>query len=510
MSAMPNMPEPTDFSQQPPLTLNEGFQRPVEEKQVDVLDDDEMLRKAAMDPRGSKEIAPYGSYEAVDQALSNGYYTGLEAMDFGTLPDGTPAALFTDKNGQRQAIRMTNEQWFAAMQQRAEGRISMAQQMRRTRDAKRLQAPVAQMAKELEAYAPGLSEFASIGLERDPMGTYSTIQRFYDRATAGDREAIAEMRQMADRTQLEVSQSLADNWAVQTNEQYAMMQRGFVENESIPEEIRAQRVQEIKRWQMNTNRFALLAPPAAGIKRMASFPSYYFSQSNPGALDDLADMAIQQVGYDSIMGIAQQQRIPLLLQEAQRLTRNIGWTMPYNAADIDIVSQTIANRLSRAPRFQIQPQDQIGQMSPYSQAGIRGGVSEMRRGQAQEQYQQDLEQAKLQREQAMGERTMQEGRRAGAQATVSEEEARLLREGTGASTGAPSAPARGAGAAAAAGTMPAQLRMQLQDAGIQIPEGVDPMSFLADTAEQLAASTNPTDRARLGIIYRIAAQLRNR
>jgi hypothetical protein len=134
----------------------------------------------------------------------------------------------------------------------------------------------------------------------------------------------------------------------------------------------------------------------------------------------------------------------------------------------------------------------------------------MRRGQAQEQYQQDLEQAKLQREQAMGERTMQEGRRAGAQATVEEETARLLREGGDGSTAAPSAPARGAGVSAPAGTMPAQLRMQLQDAGIQIPEGVDPMSFLADTAEQLAASTNPTDRARLGIIYRIAAQLRNR
>jgi hypothetical protein len=492
MSAMPNMPEPTDFSKQPPLTLNEGFQRPVEEPQVDILDDDEMLKKASMDPRGSRDIAPFGTYQAVEQALESGYYTGLEALDFGTLPDGTPAALFTDKSGQRQAIRMTSERWFAAMQQRAQGRIEMAQTMRRARDAKRLEAPVLQMTKELESYAPGFGEYAMLGLERDPQGTYATVQSFYDRIKANDRAAVREMQKMADGTQLQVAQELADSWAAQTNDDYAMMQRGFIENESIPEEIRAQRVQEIKRWQMNTNRFALLAPPAAGIRRMASFPSYYFSQSNPGALDDLADMAIQKVGYDTVMGISDSQRIPLLVQEAQRLTRNIGWTVPFSAADIDIVSQTLASRLARAPRFQITPPDQLGQRSQFEQAGVRGAVSEMRSGQAQERMASEMQRAKLAREQAGTQRTSAEAQKAAA-------EAELLRGG-GAS------PTPQASGSATAPALSVQAINRLRDAGIVIPEGVDPLEFLADTADSLK-SGGPAEKARLKLIYDIVSTM---
>jgi hypothetical protein len=273
------------------------------------------------------------------------------------------------------------------------------------------------MARELEEYAPGFSEYAALGLERDPNGTYVAVQKYYDRVKANDREAIVEMRQQADKTQLMVAQGLADNWATSTGENYALMQRGFVEDESIPEEIRAQRVQEIKRWQMNANRFALLAPPAAGIRRMASFPSYYYSQSNPGALDDLADMAIQTVGYDNVMGMSQNQRIPMLVQQAQRLTRDIGWSMPFSQADIDIVSQTIADRLVRAPRTQIQPD--MGQMNQFERAGVRGGVAEMRSGQAEQQYQRQMAQAKLQGERARAART-------GAEAEFKQAETRAM------------------------------------------------------------------------------------
>lgn len=436
MSVLPMLPEPIDpastfggqqpqaaptaaegFANQPPMRLNDGFMRKETPSEPDMLFDDESMKKAAMDPRGSREIAPYGTYQAVDQALTNGYYTGLEALDFGTLPDGTPAALFTDQKGQRQAIRMTTEQWFAALQQRAEGRIAMAQSIRRQQEAKRLSAPVEAMARELEEYAPGFSEYAALGLERDPNGTYVAVQKYYDRVKANDREAIMEMRQQADKTQLMVAQGLADNWATSTGENYALMQRGFVEDESIPEEIRAQRVQEIKRWQMNANRFALLAPPAAGIRRMASFPSYYYSQANPGALDDLADMAIQTVGYDNVMGMSQNQRIPMLVQQAQRLTRDIGWTVPFSQADIDIVSQTMADRLVRAPRTQIQPDMQ--QMNQFERAGVRGGVAEMRSGQAEQQYQRQMAQAKLQGERARAART-------GAEAEFKQAETRAM------------------------------------------------------------------------------------
>ena len=49
MSALPNMPEPTDFSKQPPFRLNEGFVRPEQEQEApDVLGDDEFLFASAL------------------------------------------------------------------------------------------------------------------------------------------------------------------------------------------------------------------------------------------------------------------------------------------------------------------------------------------------------------------------------------------------------------------------------------------------------------------------------
>lgn len=489
-AAPPTAPE--GFANQPPMRLNDGFMRQEQPSQPDVLFDDEAMKKAAMDPRGSREIAPYGSYQAVDQALSNGYYTGLEALDFGTLPDGTPAALFTDQKGQRQAIRLTTEQWFAALQQRAEGRIQMAQSIRRQQEAKRLSAPVEAMARELEEYAPGFSEYAALGLERDPNGTYVAVQRYYDRVKANDRDAIAEMRQQADQTQLSVAQGLADNWATSTGENYALMQRGFVEDQSIPEEVRAQRVAQIKRWQMNANRFALLAPPAAGVRRVASFPSFYFSQSDPGALDDLADMAIQTVGYDNVMGMGQNQRIPMLVQQAQRLTRDIGWSKPFSQADIDIVSQVMADRLARAPRVQVQPD--MAQMGQFERAGVRGGVSEMRSGEAQRRYETQMQEAKLQGERARASRT-------GAEAEFKQAETAAMRG----AVGGEQAPSAGA-----APVLPSQAIADLSRAGIEVPEGVDPLAYLADTAESLARSASPSDKARLAALYRIVQQYRNR
>jgi len=495
-------PPPEGFANQPPMRLNEGFVQSQAPEQASPLFDDESMKKAAMDPRGSREIAPYGTYQAVDQALTNGYYTGLEALDFGTLPDGTPAALFTDQKGQRQAIRMTTEQWFAALQQRAEGRIAMAQSIRRQQEAKRLSAPVQAMARELEDYAPGFSEYAALGLERDPNGTYVAVQRYYDRVKANDREAIAEMQNEADTTQLIVSQELADNWSTTTKNDYALQQRGFVENESIPEEIRAQRVQEIKRWQMNVDRFALLAPPAKGIARRVSFPSWYFSQSNPGALDDLADMAIQTVGYDNVMGMSQNQRIPMLVQQAQRLTRDIGWAVPFSQADIDIVSQTIADRLVRAQRTQIQPDMQ--QMGEFDRAGVRGTMSEIRSGEAQRRYEAQMQQAKLRGEQARAART-------GAEAEFKQAETRVL-SGSAPETSTAAGPSSAASAAPAAQSMqlPDAAIAELSAAGIDIPDGVDPMTYLADTAEKYSTSFAPRDKARLAAIYRITLKYRNR
>ena len=360
----------------------DGFMRPAQQQeQPDPLMDDELLRKAALDHRGSKQIAPYGTYESVDAALTNGFYTGLEALDFGVLPDGTPAALFTDKRGQRQAVRMSQEQWSAGLQTRAQARIAMAKQMRNQQESQRLMPAVEKMAQELETAAPGFMDYAAMNMENDPRGTYSMVQSMYDKFKAGDKQVMREMAKAADQTSLQVGQAQAENWAKNKNEMMTTQAEGIMDDDSIPEEFKAQYLQDLRRKQASTNRFALLAPPVGGIRRTASFPSWYASQSNPGAIDDLADTTINDVGYQNIAQLPRPQQIQFLMQRSMAISREIGWSMPFGQADIAMVSNALDRRLqSMSPPPMMQPNQVAGNQAPEAQQ-IRGTMSQMQRGQ---------------------------------------------------------------------------------------------------------------------------------
>lgn len=360
----------------------DGFMRQEQQQQQpDPLMDDELLKKAALDHRGSRQIAPYGTYEAVDAALTNGFYTGLEALDFGVLPDGTPAALFTDQRGQRQAIRMSQEQWSAGLQTRAQARIAMAKQMRNQQESQRLMPAVEKMGQELEAVAPGFMDYAAMNMEQDPRGTYSMVQGMYDKYKAGDRQVMREMAKVADQTSLQVGQAQAESWAKNKNEMLTNQAEGIMDDDSIPEEFKAQYVQELKRKMASNNRFAYLTPPVGGIRRTASFPSWYASQSNPGAIDDLADTTITDIGYQNIAQLPRPQQIQFLMQRSMAISREIGWSMPFGQADIAMVSNALDRRLqSMSPPPMMQPNQVAGNQSPEAQQ-IRGTMSQMQRGQ---------------------------------------------------------------------------------------------------------------------------------
>lgn len=360
----------------------DGFMRPAQQQQQpDPLMDDELLKKAALDHRGSRQIAPFGTYESVDAALTNGFYTGLEALDFGVLPDGTPAALFTDKRGQRQAVRMSQEQWSAGLQTRAQARIAMAKQMRNQQESQRLMPAVEKMAQELETAAPGFMDYAAMNMENDPRGTYSMVQSMYDKFKAGDKQVMREMAKAADQTSLQVGQAQAENWAKNKNEMMTTQAEGIMDDDSIPDEFKAQYLQDLRRKQASTNRFALLAPPVGGIRRTASFPSWYASQSNPGAIDDLADTTINDVGYQNIAQLPRPQQIQFLMQRSMAISREIGWSMPFGQADIAMVSNALDRRLqSMSPPPMMQPNQVAGNQAPEAQQ-IRGTMSQMQRGQ---------------------------------------------------------------------------------------------------------------------------------
>lgn len=568
MTAFPSQEPPTDFSQQKPLTLNEGFQRPVEPQEApDPLYDDEAISKAAMDARGSRQIAPYASLDVVQQALDTGYYTGLEAMDFGTLPDGTPAALFTDQNGMRQAIRMAPEKWFAAMQQRADARVAMAKKMRNQRDAQRLRPAIADMTKELEGIAPGFREFAEIGMEENAPQTYALVQEVYRRAQEKDeneqRKLQAELRKVIDDRQMQMTQGLADNWVTTENDSLDLQIEGVASNNALPEEVRMTRILDIQRKKKNIERFGYLIPPAPSVARMASFPSFWFSQANPGALDDLADMSIQTVGFDNINSIAPQNRIPMLMQQAQTLARNIGWSMPFSPADIQIMSQVISDRMARANRPVI-----------YAPTGfseeVAGAGERFRRGEQARESEQQMQQAKLETERARPYGTMAsaEARLASAERTrmmapAEEErmrayterlsmlapaerdrilsqidEAGAKAERTRAMT--PVEAQRGEAAAEktsaeaerirsesaimrgekpvaeprpsarGAAVQDAELSARAAELGINVPEGVPVLDYLADTAKRLSANPTVENRAAIMRIYRLVAELQTR
>lgn len=55
-----------------------------------------------------------------------------------------------------------------------------------------------------------------------------------------------------------------------------------------------------------------------------------------------------------------------------------------------------------------------------------------------------------------------------------------------------------------------ELRYRASEMGLNVPEGVPVMDFLADTAERLAESNDPQARARLQQIYRIVSELQTR
>jgi hypothetical protein len=374
----------------------DGFMRPSQQQQQpDPLMDDELLKKAALDHRGSRQIAPYGTYESVDAALTNGFYTGLEALDFGVLPDGTPAALFTDKRGQRQAVRMSQEQWSAGLQTRAQARIAMAKQMRNQQESQRLMPAVEKMGQELEAVAPGFMDYAAMNMEQDPRGTYSMVQGMYDKYKAGDRQVMREMAKVADQTSLQVGQAQAESWAKNKKEIMLTQAEGIMDDDSIPEEFKAQYVQDLRRKQASVDRFAFLAPPVGGIRRTASFPSWYASQSNPGAIDDLADTTINDVGYQNIAQLPRPQQIQFLMQRSMAISREIGWSMPFGQADIAMVSNAIDRRLqSMSPPPMMQPNQVAGNQAPEAQQ-IRGTMSQMQRSQQEREQADQMAQAKI-------------------------------------------------------------------------------------------------------------------
>ena len=379
---------------QPPA---DGFVRPNQQaEQPDPLMDDKALKAAALDHRGSRQIAPYGTYEAVDAAIQHGYYTGLEALDFGTLPDGTPAALFTDKRGQRQAVRMSQEQWSAGLQTRAQARIAMAKQMRNQQESQRLMPAVEKMAQEMEAAIPGFMDYAEMNMENDPRGTYSMVQSMYDKFKAGDKQVMREMAKAADQASLQVGQAQAESWAKNKNEMLTTQAEGIMDDDSIPDTFKAQYLQDLRRKMASNSRFAYLTPPVGGIRRTASFPSWYASQSNPGAIDDLADTTINDVGYQNIAQLPRPQQIQFLMQRSMAISREIGWSMPFGQADIAMVSDALDRRLqAMSPPPMMQPNQVAGNQAPEAQQ-IRGTMSQMQRGQ------QEREQATRQTEAKIG------------------------------------------------------------------------------------------------------------
>lgn len=418
MTALPNMPQVP----QPPELLaapNEGLARPAAQEQAyDPLRDPDALRTAAFDHRGSKQIAPFGSWEAVGAALSDGYYTGLEAMDFGTLPDGTPAALFTDQNGQRQAIRMSAEHWTAALQQRAKGRMDMAQQMRIAEDAKRLGPAIQQMSKTVESVVPGYSAYASVIAERDPVAAFTAVQRA-SQAIEGQRQAeIAAMRAEVDGFRMELNSASAQKWMETNASAYQDMAQGFLNDETIPMPQRMQRAGEVYRWQKNLEYFIGYIPPSGEMGSTMSFPTF-FSTVNPdiGAIEDLVDVSMSLLGPSNINSYPIEQQTMWVVQKAQEAARNIGWTVPFSRMDIDNISAVYQRKAAMRNGMAIgQPPAAQG---PYQQAQERGQVGRFQAAQAQAQYEAAMREAELQQQQATAQKTGAEAQRTQAQ-TASE------------------------------------------------------------------------------------------
>jgi hypothetical protein len=499
MSAFPN-PQPTNFANQPPLTLrpNEGFAAaPQQAEQPDPLMDDELLKQSALDPRGSREIAPYGTFGAVEQGLENGYYTGLEALDFGTMPDGTPAVLFTDKAGQRQAIRLSEQQWLAALQQRSQARIGMAMQMRKKRDADRLRAPIRQMAQELEAYAPGFNMFAESALERDPQGAYTAVQEMYARVQAKDDSVIQAMTQRVNATNLEVARMQAESFVNYKTDQYTSQLEGVMSDDSIPDYYKAQMDQHLRIKLLNLQQFGVYAPPDGSVVGAAAFPSYYMTTGNSNALISMADMAISDLGRDAIEAMPPELRIPTLAQRAEEMTRQVGWGRPWNPADRDIAAKYIAQRLGPAVmastggggmRPIYGPTQEMGMQyanAPALEASpatdptrqrTLGGMARIQAGREEQAQATEMQQAKLASERARAAGALAGARRSEASAQQTEAITGIITEEDR--------------------KQYAELRDEVSALGYDMPDSGDPVSDIIEASKQLAADTSREGRAR--------------
>jgi hypothetical protein len=391
----------TAADQQPGIVPHAGLVAPAPNNIPNPLRDSEAIAREAMDQRGSRTIAPYGSFEAAQLAIDHGHYTALESFDFGTTPDGTPVAMFTDKNGMKQAIRLSSEQWFAMLNQRAQGRVEFAQKLRNKQDAQRLAPAMEQMVKELEPYAPGIGVAMQLGMDRDPMQTYNSLQGSYARLKAGDRAEMMRLQDMADKSQMEVNDHLAEGFVKNQTQVFEQMALGFMDNPNIPNEYKANRLQQIQRWTYDTQRFAALRPPVATAARNASFATYYMQNGNEGAINDLADMVLRETTINGLDSVPVAQRMPMLVSMAQQYARHIGWPKAFDAQDADVVANAIVRRAMTSQRVQIMaPMYSQPGGTEFTAAAGRGMQTQMQDVQQQRAAQMDLQQAKIASEQA--------------------------------------------------------------------------------------------------------------
>jgi len=421
-TAQPAIPAKPRIPESAPLeapTVNQGLAATTVPAQQgpDPLRDPELLKRAALDHRGSRQVAPFGTWEAVGAALSDGYYTGLEALDFGTLPDGTPAALFTDQNGQRQAIRMSTEQWTAALQQRAQARMSMAQKMRIAEDGKRLGPAIQQMAKTVDTVVPGYSDYAALLTEQDPMGAFSSVQRASEVVQNRDRAKIDALAKETNAFRTEVNHTRAQKWMETQMQEAQDAAQGFLSDPSIPELDRQMKAGNVYRNMEHFRYFAGYVAPAE-IGSQVSFPTF-FTSMNPdiGALEDLVDMSMAMLGPTNLASYPVEQQTWFMVQKAQEAARNVGWTVPFSKMDIDNLSAVYQRKMGlRNPQQIIGQQPTQPQPSPeYTQAQQRGQGARFRAAEAEARRASEMKQIEMSKARAEAERTQ-----AGVESTMSE------------------------------------------------------------------------------------------
>lgn len=405
MSALPSVQPPQVLAAQQP---NDGISRPAQPQDgiPELLRDPKALQQAAMDPRGSREIAPFGTFEAVGQALENGYYTGLEALDFGTLPDGTPAAVFTDQNGQRQAIKLSYEQWSAALNQRSQARMQMAQQLRTQQDVQRLAPAIQQMAKSVEAMVPGYSAFAQVMTERDPTTAFSAVQAAYGAVQAKRADEIQQLQAQIDDFNLQLIDANATKFIETTSQAYEDQALGILNDQSIPQEQRNLMASQVYKRRKTLEYFQGYRPPSARIAQSASFPTFFSSGpgANAEAVGDLVDAAMALLGQTNLDTMSPQMQTHFVVQKAQEAARQFGWGVPFNRMDMDLVAQNYMSRFQMGGRFMGQGgMGREPQVLPqYEQAEQRGQMVRRESEQERARMAQQMEQAKLESERAKG------------------------------------------------------------------------------------------------------------